>query len=70
VFEQRIRGRGRDHGDDLLKLIRRAEELQTQLADHDVAQFVVDTVDRSVDDIASDVLARWNAASRDAPNLS
>lgn len=70
VFEQRIRGRGRDHGDDLLKLIRRAEQLETQLADRDVAQFVVDTVDRSVDEIAWDVVTRWNAASRDAPNLS
>lgn len=31
VLEQRIRERGRDHGDHLLKLIRRAEDLQTQL---------------------------------------
>ena len=63
VLEQRIRERGRDHGADLVKLIRRAEELQTQLADHDVAEFVVETADRSVDEIASNVLDRWNSAS-------
>lgn len=63
VLEQRIRGRGRDHGADLVKLIRRAEELQTLLADHDVAEFVVETADRSVDEIASNVLDRWNSAS-------
>jgi hypothetical protein len=63
VLAQRIRGRGRDGGADLVKLIRRAEELNTRLAENDVAQFVVDTVNRSVDAIASEVLAHWNHLS-------
>ena len=55
----RIEGRGRDHGADLVKLVRRAEELQTQLTNGDIADFVTDTVDRSVDMIAEEVVRRW-----------
>jgi hypothetical protein len=63
MLEDRIRGRGRDHGADLAELIRRAKALQTQLVADDVADFVVQTTDRAVGEVASNVLDRWNSAS-------
>ena len=67
ALESRIRGRGRDHGPDLDKLIARAADLATQLTHAGVTGFAIDTEDRSVDEIADEVLQQWNAVrSRDA----
>jgi hypothetical protein len=67
VLEQRILGRGRDHGAGLDRLIRRAAELAGQLADVDVAEFVVETDDRSADEIATEVVRRWNSTKCISP---
>lgn len=64
ALESRIRGRGRDHGPGMDKLIQRAGMLSSQLATAGVAEFAVETDRRSVDDIADEVLQRWNSTSR------
>lgn len=56
----RISGRGRDHGPGLEKLIRRATTLAERLEGGDGDGLVVRTDDRSVDDIAAEVLRGWN----------
>lgn len=60
ALESRVRGRGRDHGPGLDKLISRAAMLSVQLANADVTGFAVDTDGQSVDEIADEVLQRWN----------
>lgn len=62
ALESRIRGRGRDHGSDLEKLIARAAGLSGQLIRAGISGFAVETDDRSIDEIADEVLQQWNAA--------
>lgn len=62
ALESRIRGRGRDHGPDLEKLITRAAGLSGQLIQASVSGFAVETDDRSIDEIADEVLQHWDAA--------
>jgi predicted ABC-type ATPase len=64
ALETRIRGRGRDHGPGMDKLIKRAATLSSQLAAADMTGFAVDTDGRSVDDIADEVLMRWESSSQ------
>lgn len=54
---QRIYGRGRDSDAD--KLVARASELSAQLAADDVSDFSVGTGDRTIDDVAGEVLKGW-----------
>lgn len=55
----RIQARGRELGDDLAKLLRRADELSTLLRDNDVSDLVVDTDGLSVDAVAAMLLDAW-----------
>jgi hypothetical protein len=56
---QRIHGRARESGDDLANLVARASELSAQLVAVDVSDYSVGTAGRSIDDVADEVLARW-----------
>jgi ribose 1,5-bisphosphokinase PhnN len=56
---QRIHGRARESGDDLANLVARASELSAQLVAVDVSDYSVGTADRTIDDVADEVLARW-----------
>lgn len=67
TLTDRLRGRGRDVGDDLDKLIQRAAELSIQLAERDVSDLVIDTDLPSPDEAAEVVLAAW--LSHDAATL-
>jgi len=60
VLEARIRGRGRDHGPGLAKLIDRSAGLARQLAAADIVGFSVATENRSADEIAAEVRQRWD----------
>lgn len=59
MLAQRIRSRGRDFGDDLAKLVRRAAELSAQLADDDISDIVVNTDSQTIESVARDVLTTW-----------
>lgn len=59
ALESRIRGRGRDHGSGLVKLVNRSAELARRLAATDIKGFSIATENRSVDDIAAEVRKRW-----------
>jgi len=59
TLARRIRGRGRDAGDDLDKLVRRAGELSVQLAGHDVSDLVLDTDRAAADEVADALLTAW-----------
>ena len=63
---QRIHDRGREDGADLANLVARAAELAAQLGADDISDYLVNTAERTVDDIAAEVLARWqpNAMQR------
>ena len=56
---RRIRGRGRESGADLSRLVARAAELSAQLVADDVSDFSVGTGGRSTDEVAARVLTRW-----------
>ncbi|MEU8221464.1 hypothetical protein [Kribbella sp. NPDC048915] len=56
---QRIRDRARETGDNLDKLIHRAAELSGQLAASDISDYTVNTTNRTIDEVADDVLERW-----------
>jgi hypothetical protein len=56
---QRVHGRARESGDDLANLVARASELSAQLVAVDVSDYSVGTADRTIDDVADEVLARW-----------
>ncbi|WP_406047450.1 AAA family ATPase [Kribbella sp. NBC_00889] len=60
---QRILGRGRESGADVAKLAARAAELSAQLAAHDVSDYPVGTAGRTIDEVADEVLARWDMPS-------
>lgn len=64
TLADRIRGRGRDVGDDMDKLTRRAAELSIQLAERDVGDLVLDTDLQTPDEVADVALTAW--LSRDA----
>ena len=57
ALHARIRGRGRERGDGIDKLSRRAVELSGLLERDGVADLVVDTSDRDVPEVARTVLA-------------
>jgi len=59
TLADRIRGRGRDFGDDLTKLVKRSAELSELLANHDVSDLVVDTEGQPVGEVAETLLAAW-----------
>lgn len=59
TLAERLHDRGREFGDDLPKLVRRAAELSTQLREHDVSDLVLNTDGRSVEDVAESLLAAW-----------
>lgn len=59
TLADRIRGRGREFGNDLAKLVRRSAELSTLLSRHDVSDLVVDTEGRQVGEVADLLLAAW-----------
>lgn len=61
ALESRIRGRGRDHGADLEKLIGRAGDLSTRLTRSGVVGFLIQTDGRTIDEIAGEALQQWNA---------
>ena len=56
---QRIHGRAREVGADLANLVARAAVLSAQLAADDISDYSVSTADRSIDEVADEVLARW-----------
>ncbi|WP_427887967.1 AAA family ATPase [Kribbella sp. GL6] len=55
----RIRHRGRETGDGVDHLVRRASELSAQLTADDISDYVVSTADRTIDAVADQVLKRW-----------
>ena len=63
VLRSRILGRGREHGDDVEKLARRAIHLSDALGRYDGADFWVDTGERDIAEVARLVLSnaeeRW-----------
>ena len=67
VLAERISQRGRDHGPGLTKLIDRAAVLQARFARDDIADFVVETTDRSVDDVTLAVIRQWCGAATSHP---
>ncbi|MGZ0150390.1 AAA family ATPase [Kribbella sp. WER1] len=58
---QRIRHRGRETGDGVDHLVRRAAELSAQLAADDISDHVVSTADRTSDAVADEVVQLWMA---------
>jgi ribose 1,5-bisphosphokinase PhnN len=56
----RIERRGREEGDDLVRLAARAAELSAQLAADGLSDFSVATGGRSTGEVAGEVLARWS----------
>ncbi|MEQ7124278.1 ATP-binding protein [Actinopolymorpha sp. B11F2] len=69
ILHARIRRRGRERGDGVEALSRRATELSAQLEANDVADFVVETTGREVSEIARIILERagWAAARAQGP---
>jgi predicted ABC-type ATPase len=59
---QRIHHRGREGGDSLDQLVRRASELSAQLAADDISDYAVSTAGRTVDEVAGQVLTTWQQA--------
>lgn len=59
TLESRIRGRGRDHGPGLGKLINRSADMARRLSVIDIGGFNVSTEGRSVDEIGADVRQGW-----------
>ncbi|GAA1602862.1 MULTISPECIES: AAA family ATPase [Kribbella] len=55
----RIRQRGREAGDSLDHLVRRASELSAQLSADDISDYTVSTADRTIDAVADEVVRRW-----------
>ncbi|MEU4294247.1 AAA family ATPase [Kribbella sp. NPDC026596] len=58
---QRIHGRARETGTGLAQLVARAAELSAQLIAEDVSDHSINTAARTIDDIADEVLTRWQA---------
>ncbi|MEU4292108.1 hypothetical protein AB0E63_28115 [Kribbella sp. NPDC026596] len=58
---RRIHDRGREDGDSLDQLVRRASELSAQLAVDDISDYAVHTTGRTIDQVADEVLRRWQA---------
>ncbi|HZX03437.1 AAA family ATPase, partial [Kribbella sp.] len=56
---ERIRHRGRESGDSLDHLVRRASELSVQLATDDISDYTISTADRTIDAVADEVIRRW-----------
>lgn len=51
---------GKRDNENLQWHLNRAEELTTQLEDTDIENFIVDTDNKSLDQIANEILSQWN----------